>query len=240
MAEAKAKGIVDLVFLLDVTGSMQPCIDALKANISLFIDALTLGDANHARPIRDWRAKVVGYRDFEDAERAPFEDNPFVRDPAALKAQLEALVAVGGGDEPESLLDALYLVATQEVSGDGPGVEEPGRWRHRHQATRMVVVFTDATFRPRMAIPQAKGGGFEDVANVIGQNKLFTSFFAPDFPCYQETFQALGRSEFAAIDYSGTTPQQALADFTADAGNFKATLKELAASISTSAAVDIC
>jgi hypothetical protein len=38
MAEqtSKVKGIVDIVFLLDATGSMQPCIDAVKNNIAAF------------------------------------------------------------------------------------------------------------------------------------------------------------------------------------------------------------
>ena len=54
-------------------------------------------------PIKDWRGKVVGYRDIEAAnsENLPWIiDNPFVRDAGALKAQLAALDAAGGGDEP--------------------------------------------------------------------------------------------------------------------------------------------
>ena len=40
--QSKAKGVVDIVFLLDATGSMGPCIAALKTNIGLFIDSLTM------------------------------------------------------------------------------------------------------------------------------------------------------------------------------------------------------
>lgn len=47
---------------------MATCIDALRKNIEAFIDSLSHGDANHAAPVRDWRAKAVGYRDIEPAE----------------------------------------------------------------------------------------------------------------------------------------------------------------------------
>jgi hypothetical protein len=97
------------VFVVDVSGSMATCIDALRTNIEMFVDSLSRGDANNAAPVKDWRGKVVGYRDFESAEADGLPwivDNPFVRDAGALKAQLATLQAVGGGDEPESLLDA--------------------------------------------------------------------------------------------------------------------------------------
>ena len=121
-AKAKTKGVADIVFMLDITGSMAPCIDALRANIETFIDSLSKGEANNAPPIRDWRAKVVGYRDVEAAqsEGIPwFVDAPFVRDAGELKAQLSQLRAEGGGDEPESLLDALFKIASMEASPKG-------------------------------------------------------------------------------------------------------------------------
>ena len=111
-ARPKAKGVADIVFLIDVSGSMSPCIDALRTNIEAFVDSLSAGGPNNAAPVKDWRAKVVGYRDAEVDAGSWFEDNPFVRSAAELKAQLAALRAQGGGDEPESLLDALYKVAT--------------------------------------------------------------------------------------------------------------------------------
>jgi hypothetical protein len=127
---AKTKGVADIVFLVDVSGSMQPCLDALVRNIEVFVDSLSRGDANNAAPVKDWRGKVVGYRDFDSApsEGLPWiEDHPFVRDAVALKAQLATLRAQGGGDEPESLLDALYTVATMEASPKGAqGRSPPG------------------------------------------------------------------------------------------------------------------
>jgi len=64
-ARAKTKGVADVVFLIDVSGSMSPIIDALRKNIEAFVDSLSTGDANNAPPVRDWRGKVVGYRDVD-------------------------------------------------------------------------------------------------------------------------------------------------------------------------------
>ena len=42
---AKTKGVADIVFIVDVSGSMKPCIDALRINIEAFIDSLSKGGA---------------------------------------------------------------------------------------------------------------------------------------------------------------------------------------------------
>lgn len=63
----RSKGVADLVFLANVSGSMATCIDAQRSNIEAFIDSLSRSDANNAARVRDWRAKVMGYRDFEVA-----------------------------------------------------------------------------------------------------------------------------------------------------------------------------
>ena len=230
---AKTKGVADIVFLIDVSGSMAPVIDALRRNIEVFVDSLSGGDANNAAPVKDWRGKVVGYRDAEH-DRDWYQDHPFVRDAVALKAQLASLRAEGGGDEPESLLDALYKLATMEATPKGAQAEDAGRWRYRSDAARVVVVFTDATFKETMAIPEAKGGALQDVANVVMANRIILSIFAPNFEVYDRLSQ-IDKSEWEVVEYEGLTPQQALEKFTADQANFRTTLKQLAASVSKSA-----
>lgn len=232
----KSRGVVDILFLLDITGSMQPCIDALKRNISNFIDYLTTKDANNSMPVRDWRAKVVGYRDYE-FDREPFVDAPFVREPDTLKRQLDRLVAEGGHDEPESLLDALYKVATMGQTEKDAQSDDPYKWRYRSAAARVVIVFTDATYKEPMHLPEAKGGGFDDVVNVITANRILLSIFAPDMECY-DRLSAIDKSEYEAISIEGIGPQRALADFTSDTKNFQNALKQLAASVSKSAATE--
>ncbi|CAN5800517.1 hypothetical protein BH11MYX2_BH11MYX2_21630 [soil metagenome] len=236
-ARAKTKGVADLVFVVDVTGSMASCIDALRKNIELFIDSLSKGDGNSAAPVRDWRGKVVGYRDIESEAKdgVPwFVDNPFVRDVAALKAQLAGLKAEGGGDEPESLLDALFKVASMPAIPKGSQEEDATKWRYRSDAARVVIVFTDASFKETMSLPEAKGGSLQDVANVVMANRIILSLFAPNFEGYDRLSQ-IDKSEWEVVEFEGMTPQQALEKFTSDPVNFKTTLKQLAASVSRSA-----
>ncbi|HVE88563.1 MAG TPA: vWA domain-containing protein [Burkholderiaceae bacterium] len=236
-ARAKTKGVADLVFLIDISGSMSTCIDALRRNIEVFIDSLSRGDANNAAPVRDWRGKVVGYRDFEAAESEGlpwFVDNTFVRDAAALKEQLAGLQANGGGDEPESLLDALYQVSSMEASPKGSQTEDPAKWRYRSDAARVVIVFTDAPFKETLNVPAAKGGSLQDVANVIMANRIILSVFAPNFEGYDRLSQ-IDKSEWEVVEFEGLNPQEALQKFTSDQVNFRTTLKQLAASVSRSA-----
>jgi hypothetical protein len=236
-ARAKTRGVADVVFLIDVSGSMAPIIDALRKNIETFVESLSSGGVNNAAPVRDWRARVVGYRDVEAAPAEGlewFEDHPFVRDTAALKAQLASLKAQGGGDEPESLLDALYKIATAEATPKGSQSEDPSRWRYRSDAARVVVVFTDASFKETMGIPEAKGGSLQDVANVVMANRIILSLFAPNFEGYDRLSQ-IDKSEWEVVEYEGLNAQEALQKFTGDPANFRTTLKQLAASVSRSA-----
>ena len=216
---------------------MAPCIDALRRNIEAFVDSLSQGDANNVAPVKDWRAKVVGYRDFEAAESEGLPwiiDNPFVRDAGALRAQLSTLQAAGGGDEPESLLDALFTVASMEAVPKGSQMVDPSKWRYRSDAARVVVVFTDASFKETMSIPEARGGSLQDVANVVMANRIILSLFAPNFEGYDRLSQ-IDKSEWEVVEYEGMNAQEALQKFTSDPVNFRNTLKQLAASVSRSA-----
>ena len=234
--EKKVKGVADLVFLLDVSGSMGPVIEDLVKNVSMFVDSLTTKDANNSCPIKDWRGKVVGYRDIECDGSQWLVDNPFVRDAGDLKVQLAKLKAEAGGDEPESLLDAIYRVAS--MSSTDKGSESPDSWRYRRDATRVVIVFTDASYKSSFALPDSGGtGGLADIKNAITSNRIVLAVFSPDMPCYDE-FSDVDGSEFEMIPYDKSDPQgpiKALRDYTSNTDNFKHVLKALAASISKSA-----
>jgi hypothetical protein len=228
----KVRGVADIVFLIDASGSMAPCIDALKQNIGHFIDSLTTTNQGNQSPVRDWRGKAMGYRDFEE-DSTPLVDNPFVRDPAALKEQLVGLQPEGGGDEPESLLDALFTVATMgQTEKDQP--EDDRRWRYRSSAARIVIVFTDASYKEKMVIQGATGGTFEDVKNKCHEHRIILSIFAPDLPCY-DTLSTIQKSEYEPIP--GPNFQEGMKTLTSDQNNFQNTLAQLAKSVSKSSEV---
>ena len=232
MAGQGAKGVADIVFLIDATGSMSGCIEGLKNNLKTFIDELTTPTANGGLPVKDWRAKVMGYRDYEEDGAANWlEDNPFVTEVSQLKLQLSRLQATGGGDEPECLLDALYLAASmpQTEKGEFP---EPDKWRYRSSAARIVIIFSDASFKEKMFIPQSKGGTIDDVRNVCMANRIVLSIFAPDLPCYN-TLSEFDKAEYNPAEGIG------LDELTSNQEVFQDTLRQLAASVSASASPEV-
>jgi uncharacterized protein YegL len=115
---------LDVLFLIDATGSMEDEINQLKANIlqiSAQIDALP------ARP--DVRFAMVTYRDRDDAYVTRVHD--FTPDVRLFQAELEKVRARGGGDYPESLNEALHRAIWDVV------------WRES-AAVRLVFLVADA------------------------------------------------------------------------------------------------
>ena len=91
--QPKVKWVADIVFLLDATGSMGPCIKAVKDNIQKFVTDMTTPNPNGGAVVKDWRAKVVGYRDLDYSDFPAYADNDFVTSVPELESQLNALHA---------------------------------------------------------------------------------------------------------------------------------------------------
>lgn len=235
--KTKVKGVADILFLLDATGSMQSNIDAVKDNIGAFLDSLAAPIGfNAAPPLKDWRAAVWAYRDAGCDGDLWLERNPFVRSAGELHGQLSRIVAQGGGDEPESLLDALHAVANLPAAPKGAQTEDANAWRYRSEAARVVVVFTDASYHPSLASDPALG--LADVANAVTEARIRLSIFAPAMECYDDLSQ-IDKCEYTPVAVEpGETPVAALARFTGDAAHFRKTLEMLAKSVSASAAAD--
>lgn len=196
----------DIVVLLDVSGSMQECIDAVKGSISTIISGPAAKDANNESPSKDWRMKIVGYRDHQHNEATWFVDNPFVKDFAAVQAQLSApnMQASGGGDEPGSLLDGLFKLATMEQAGV-EDTEDPNKWRARAQAARTVIFFTAATFKATMTTPKAAGGGIPDVITALSSNRIILCGFCPEWQGYLE-LSSVDRADFDFVARASDSP----------------------------------
>ena len=225
-------GQVDFIFLIDGTGSMNPCIDALKSNINIFLDTLT----GEQSVVRDWRGKVVTYRDQKVDGSRWFEDNPFVKnDGPSLKTQLDVLKAEGGGDEPESLLDALHKISLVGQTDRAAQELDPHLWRYRSDAARVVVVFTDATYHTTMSYPDGEGGGVDDVSNAIMSNKIILMLFAPDDVCYDK-LDEIDKCQWTAIPEVDSSFAKGLEELTNDSSAFSEVLIALAKSISASVA----
>lgn len=222
----KVKGVADMVFLIDASGSMTPCITALKNNINIFIKSLTETNPNNQRPIKQWRAKVFGYRD-DDIE--PFVDNPFISTVKDFEKQLDNLEAKGGYFEtPEPLLDALYKIATMGQTEEF-AESSPYKWKNRHEASRVVIIFTDEPYQENLST--VPGASVDDVITAIESSRIYLSIFAPEMECYDILSEA-DRAEYEAI--SGENPQEALEQFTSDQTNFRKTMEMLAKTVAAS------
>jgi Mg-chelatase subunit ChlD len=109
---------VDIVFVLDITESMQPYIDAVKQNMINFAQDLA---QNH----RDYRLGLVT---FEDYVVSAYPDcncaysKKLTPDVHEFTDWVGSLHAGGGGDIPEDQLDALAYAAMMPFRPDAQGI----------------------------------------------------------------------------------------------------------------------
>jgi FHA domain/Integrin beta chain VWA domain len=130
---------VDIVFVLDVTESMQPYIDAVKQNVIAFAQDLQSNS-------RDYRLGLVT---FEDYVVSAYPDcncayrQSFTSDVKQFSDWVGTLHAGGGGDIPEDQLDALSYAA---------------KFPFRPEAEGIIIIVTDAP-------PHHDGDGSADTSH---------------------------------------------------------------------------
>lgn len=103
-ARERSAGEIDLVFLVDETGSMGPYIEEVKRRL------LELVESIRSSPLcRSLRLGLVSYRDH------PPQDTSFVtrvvpltEDLRSVREGVEQMQAAGGGDGPEAVIDGLH------------------------------------------------------------------------------------------------------------------------------------
>jgi hypothetical protein len=130
---------VDIVFVLDVTESMQPYIDAVKQNVISFAQDLQSNS-------RDYRLGLVTFEDYVVSAypdcNCPYR-NAFTSDVKQFTDWVGTLHAGGGGDIPEDQLDALSYAA---------------KFPFRPEAEGIIIIVTDAP-------PHHDGDGSADSAH---------------------------------------------------------------------------
>ena len=98
-------GSIDVVFVIDTTGSMGDDIDAVKAFSNEFIELLTTRTSSY-------RFALVTYRDHPEHTGDPSDyparvDLDFTNDAASITSAVNAITVDGGGDFPESVYSGL-------------------------------------------------------------------------------------------------------------------------------------
>lgn len=175
---------VDMALCIDITGSMRPVMDAVKRNALTFYADIAAALREKDKSIAKLRVRVIAYRDFyHDGEMALQASDFFTlpEDSEAFEHFVSDLNPDGGGDEPESGLEALALAIKSDWTRAGQ--------RQRH----LIVVWTDASAHPLervgilrpAAYPPAMPANLNELTDLWAGQELYFSakrliLYAPD------------------------------------------------------------
>ncbi|CAD8169819.1 unnamed protein product [Paramecium pentaurelia] len=101
--DIKERNILDVVFIMDCTGSMEIWIDSARESISSIIDIF-----NKTVSQTLIRIAFVGYRDFKDDKHIQYHD--FTTDVDLIKQFISTLEATGGNDQAEDVAGGIEQV----------------------------------------------------------------------------------------------------------------------------------
>ena len=94
---------LDIMFIMDLTGSMGIWLNETKKSVKKIIEEIT--DNNPGSKIR---ISFIGYRDFRDKnEKRKYDSHEFTENIGEFNNFLMTLDCNGGGDEPEDVVGAL-------------------------------------------------------------------------------------------------------------------------------------
>ncbi|PSK95228.1 vWA domain-containing protein [Taibaiella chishuiensis] len=139
MSNQGLKYNVDLVFCIDVTGSMHGILETVKSNALKMYPDLQRALEEKDKNVEALRIKVIAYRDFYADGSDAVLSTEFIdikNDAGKFESFVRTLRPEGGGDEPENGLEALALAMRSDW------VREGDRQRH------IIVVWSDASTHP--------------------------------------------------------------------------------------------
>ncbi|MDR2650367.1 MAG: Hsp70 family protein [Clostridiales bacterium] len=146
----KAGGLVNIVFLIDTTGSMDTYINGVKDRAIEFSEILASKGAM-------FKLGLIGFGDLNEKERPSVYN--FTDDVPRFQKQVKNIPRTYGGDIPESSLDALET-----------GVELINA-AHREAGARYIfILITDAP--PH--VPTASGKRVHDIRAMLSENEITT------------------------------------------------------------------
>jgi hypothetical protein len=147
------EGDIDLVFLVDLSGSFTDDLPIFQAQAPGIIDNIRASNANvkfGLARFEDYPIYPFGSDDRGDVAYEQLQDLSF--DAEATKTIIAGLTTRAGLDPPQSQLAALFQAATgdgQDLSGLGfPGASIPPgqQFNFRNGATKLFLMWTDAAF----------------------------------------------------------------------------------------------
>ena len=213
MALGSTSRHIDIVFCIDGTGSMSPCIDAIKSNAKKFyMDFSDKMVNDFGSSVDSLCIRVITFRDYaEDGDQAMVVSDDWfditAGDDVEYEKYLNGIIADGGGDEPENGLEAMFYAMTTDWNAKGD------------KDRQVIVLFTDAD-----AIPlQAQAGHPNYPADMVDEDGLVNAWmgirpsflgqgdfklkerckrlvmFAPAGSVYENLQSRMNRSQFVPV-----------------------------------------
>ena len=199
-----AKRCIDIVFCIDGTGSMSPCIESVKTNAKRFYEDFEKSIKATGNSVDMVRVKVIVFRDYKCDGARSMEESEFFELPAdnnEFSSYLDGVKASGGCGEDANGLEALYFAMNSDfVTGA--------------KDRQVIVLFADTT-----AIPLKARDSYPNYpSKMVDSNGLLETwmctqkyptklrernkrlvFFAPDDSIYEEMSQKYNRSIFQPV-----------------------------------------
>lgn len=163
----------DVVFVIDSTGSMGDEINNVKTNVSAFSKYLEdLGV--------DLRIAIVEYKDitvFDEADSTKahlLNYSPWHYTADQVISALNTIQVIGGGDTPETLVDALGCVLDEDTM------------LFRSDAHKFAIALTDADYKANNNYGYSS---MEEVIDELVSRQIYTSVITSTY--YSSTYRAL-------------------------------------------------
>ena len=128
------KYCVDIVMVIDATGSMGPLLDTVKNNALTFYNDLMRAMNDHKKTVHEVRVRLIAFRDYlADGKDAMLASDFFTlpRDAAAFEKIVKSITPFGGGDDPEDGLKALAYAIRSNWTTEG------------YKRRNVIIVWTD-------------------------------------------------------------------------------------------------
>ncbi|MEB3342813.1 VWA domain-containing protein [Okeania sp.] len=205
-AEILAKRQADIMFVLDCTGSMEGEINAIKETIMEFADTIEKDGVRVRVGLIEFRDRLIN----EEHRVLKINGEVFTNNPNLFRQEVSKLKAYGGGDAPESSLDAVMFALRQPFDSD---------------SNKVIVLITDAP--PH--IPDQETQNIEEVVReiqTVGIDQFYLVIATQDTES-KVYLKLLSGVKGMAFDLGKGD------DFRSRADNFKRTLMSLGKTIST-------
>ena len=165
---------VDIILVMDKTGSMIDYIDKVKANIQNFIKSLVMKGI-------DYRIGVVTFSDEVDSI---YEFSGNIEE---LERNLKDIKSKGGGDKNENALEALHAAYL---------------YKFRPEAKKLIMLFTDALFHYRGSNGDGKTDlTLDEVIEILRQKNISTFTIVPlIYEQYKQLSRMTGGKTYNLVD----------------------------------------